>query len=84
MSFYKLGVRVECFWGAAMSKEDEYRDNAAKLVELSQKAQVSSDKSRLMALAEAWLDLAERVARSPIERLRRALPTADATRPEAK
>ena len=61
-----------------MSKEDEYRDAAIQMVELAQKAQTASDKSRLMTLAEAWLDLAERAAKSPVERLRRAFTKQDA------
>jgi hypothetical protein len=43
-----------------MTKEDEYRQNAADTVQLAQRASSSSDKGRLLRLAEAWLDLAER------------------------
>jgi hypothetical protein len=56
-----------------MSKEEEYREHAMTMLELAQRQPVSAEKSRLMALAEAWLDLAERAARAPVERLRRAV-----------
>jgi hypothetical protein len=46
-----------------MSKEDDYRRNAADAVELANRAASSSDKSRLLALAEGWLDLADRAHR---------------------
>lgn len=42
-----------------MTKEDEYRENAAETVGLASRASSTSDKSRLLALAEAWLDLAD-------------------------
>jgi hypothetical protein len=41
-----------------MTQEDKYRQYAADLVRLAQKACASADKGRLLALAEAWLDLA--------------------------
>jgi hypothetical protein len=58
-----------------MSKEEEYRDHATTMFELARRQPVSADRNRLMALAEAWLDLAERAARSPVERLRRLVST---------
>jgi len=63
--------------GNVMSKEEEYRDCALRMVELANKQHVSADKSRLIALAEGWMDLAERAARSPIERLRRLQPKSE-------
>ena len=42
-----------------MTKEDDYRQSAAETMELAGRAPIS-DKGRLLALAEAWLDLAER------------------------
>jgi hypothetical protein len=63
-----------------MSKEEEYRDHAISTLELAQRQPAGPDKHRLLALAEAWLDLAERAARSPIERLRRVV-TADLREP---
>jgi hypothetical protein len=44
-----------------MSKEDEYRKNAAKTIDLAQHATSTRDKGRLLALAEKWLDLGDRV-----------------------
>jgi hypothetical protein len=46
-----------------MTREDEYRRNAADTVDLAHRAGTSSDKGRLLALAEKWLDLAERAHR---------------------
>ena len=55
-----------------MSKTEEYLDNAAETVDLANRASSSADKSRLLRLAEKWLDLAERASqlvgrsRSPV------------------
>ena len=43
-----------------MTKEADYLDNAADAVRLAQHAYSSSDKTRLLGLAEAWVDLAEK------------------------
>jgi hypothetical protein len=43
-----------------MTKESEYRANAANSIELANRASRMSDKSRLLELAEKWLDLADR------------------------
>jgi hypothetical protein len=43
-----------------MTKEADYLDNAADAVRLAQHAYSSSDKTRLLELAEAWVDLAEK------------------------
>jgi hypothetical protein len=43
-----------------MSKQDEYLDNAAQTLELATRASSSSEKSRLLSLADKWLDLADR------------------------
>jgi hypothetical protein len=48
-----------------MSKEDEYRKNAAATVDLVQRAASMKDKARLLAMAEAWLDLADRTHKIP-------------------
>jgi hypothetical protein len=53
-----------------MSKEDDYRRNAADTMQLAHRASSSADKGRLVTLAEAWLDLADR-ARRTAKRLRR-------------
>jgi hypothetical protein len=68
------------------SKEEEYRGHAMTMLELAQRQPVDAERSRLMALAEAWLDLAERAARSPVERLRRAVERNGTTqqRPDAE
>lgn len=51
-----------------MTKEADYRRNAADTMALAQRAETSRDKGRLLALAEKWLDLAER-AHQAISRL---------------
>ncbi len=43
-----------------MAKENEYRKNAAETMHLVQRVSSTEDKSRLLKLAEAWLDLADR------------------------
>jgi hypothetical protein len=46
-----------------MSKEDEYRDYAFTTIELAKRQPSGADKNRLLVLAEAWVDLAERAAK---------------------
>jgi hypothetical protein len=46
-----------------MSKEVDYRRNAAESIELAHRAVTSLDKSRLLSLAEKWIDLADRTQR---------------------
>jgi hypothetical protein len=53
-----------------VAKVDDYRKNAAETVQLAQRAATISDKGRLLKLAEAWLDLADRA-----RRVRPNLPT---------
>jgi hypothetical protein len=42
-----------------MSKETEYRGFAATCLNLAQGARRDSEKHRLLAMAEAWLNLSE-------------------------
>jgi Mg2+ and Co2+ transporter CorA len=53
-----------------MTKEDDYRNNAAEMIQLAQRASSNRDKHRLLNMAEAWLDLADR-ARNSMRRLRK-------------
>ena len=46
-----------------MSKERDYRRNAAETVELANKVPTAADIGRLLRLAERWLDLADMVGR---------------------
>lgn len=46
-----------------MSMEVEYRAYAAKSIELANRAADTAEKSHLLAMAEAWLSLAEKMAR---------------------
>jgi hypothetical protein len=46
-----------------MSKEFEYRTFAAACLELASKTSETLGKARLLAMAEAWLNLADRTAR---------------------
>jgi hypothetical protein len=55
--------------GAMMSKENDYRRNAADTMQLAQRASPNEDKVRLLRLAEAWLNLADRTC-STARRLR--------------
>jgi hypothetical protein len=47
-----------------MNKEHDYRRNAADTMQLAQRVSSSEDKGRLLKLAEAWLDLADRARRT--------------------
>jgi hypothetical protein len=47
-----------------MTKEHEYRAYAGTCVDLAKKASSDKDKKHLLAMAEAWLGLADRVQRS--------------------
>jgi hypothetical protein len=47
-----------------MSLEFEYRRLAAVCLDLAKRAAVLADKTRLLLIAEAWLDLADRVTRN--------------------
>jgi hypothetical protein len=43
--------------------EQEYRKHAADSFDLAGRRQTSADKSHLLLMAEAWLDLADRLAK---------------------
>jgi hypothetical protein len=67
-----------------VAKEDDYRRYAAETVDLASRAKSTSDKGRLLAMAEAWLDLADRahrLARNNAGRLKEhpSLPPSSAT-----
>jgi hypothetical protein len=51
----------------AMSKEREYRACAGACVDLANKALNDDDRKHLLAMAEAWLGLADRVQRGVVE-----------------
>jgi len=51
-----------------MLKENEYRRHAAQTVALAHRAATTEDKGRLLALADAWLDLADRAQRVAVRR----------------
>lgn len=52
-----------------MSTEDRYRKYAAYSLDLAIMQPCNADKFRLLLMAEAWLDLADRIARhKPNER----------------
>jgi hypothetical protein len=55
-----------------MTKEREYRAYAGTCVDLANKATNDEDKKHLLAMAEAWLGLADRVQR-PLPELLRGL-----------
>jgi hypothetical protein len=63
-----------------MAEEDDYRRHAAELFRLAKSASTPADKGRLLALADAWLDLADgatRLAKRYRRRLVRILPVKD-------
>jgi hypothetical protein len=47
-----------------MSSESEYRRWAAASLDLGKRAAELTDRTRLFVIAEAWLDLADRVSRA--------------------
>jgi hypothetical protein len=47
-----------------MSSESEYRRWAAASLDLAKRAAALADKTRLLVIAEAWLDLADRIGRA--------------------
>jgi hypothetical protein len=47
-----------------MSSESEYRRWAAACLDLGKRAAELTDRTRLFVIAEAWLDLADRVGRA--------------------
>jgi hypothetical protein len=51
-----------------MTKEDDHRKHAADLLQMAQRAATSADKSRLLQMAESWLDLADRAGKRSGER----------------
>jgi hypothetical protein len=53
---YRPGTDGDVF----MSKADEYRRDAADTLDLAQRASSTTDKTRLLIMADAWLDLADR------------------------
>lgn len=53
-----------------MNREEDYRRSAAESVGLAHRAAATEDKSRLLAMAEAWLDLADRAHRMTMRPVR--------------
>jgi hypothetical protein len=54
-----------------MHREDEYRSRAAQTVDLAQRASSSADKGKLLDMAQAWLDLADRAHKVAKSQLRK-------------
>jgi hypothetical protein len=54
----------------SVTTESDCRKNAATLVDLASRATTAADKGRLLASAEAWLDLADRVHKMARRRVR--------------
>jgi len=68
-----VGNRGDVF----MSKADDYRRHAADTLDLAQRASSTADKTRLLIMADAWLDLADRarkLARRKVEQARELHP----------
>jgi hypothetical protein len=45
---------------ALFASSDDYRHNAMELMRLAERAQSSAEKTRLVTLAEGWIELAEK------------------------
>jgi hypothetical protein len=58
----------------AMSKEADYRLNAATMLRFAECAATGAGKTQLLILAEAWLDLADRAHRIAKQRLSACKP----------
>jgi hypothetical protein len=58
-----------------MSKDAEYRSFAASCLEIANKTSDTASKARLLATAEAWLDLADRVSPGETVCLRNSRPS---------
>jgi hypothetical protein len=52
-----------------MSREDNYRSGAAASLHRALRATSIADKARLLAMAEAWLDLADRARKVTEQRV---------------
>ena len=50
-----------------MTKKDEYRRSAAACLDLATRATDLTNKASLIAMAEAWLNLADKVSRLPAD-----------------
>jgi hypothetical protein len=57
-------------WDCLMTKQDDYLQSAADAMGLVRRAPSNEDKGRLLKLAQAWVDLADR-ARRAARRIRR-------------
>jgi hypothetical protein len=57
-----------------MSKAERYRKFAASTLDLARRTADAPDKMRLLAMAEAWLDLADRISRPANQRVIREGP----------
>ncbi len=51
-----------------MDSADDYRDYAAECLRLAQHADDPGDKARLIQMAQAWQDLADKRAQDPAQR----------------
>lgn len=59
----RSAIEVSISVASTMTKADDYRKNAAQSIELTSRAENRADKGHLLALAEKWLDLADRAHR---------------------
>lgn len=50
-----------------VNKQEEYRRFAATCLELANRATELTNKASLLAMAEAWLNLADRISRLPAD-----------------
>jgi hypothetical protein len=62
-SAFSAGSRSLTLVKIRMGKEHEYRNHAASLLDLATRAANNDDKGRLLAISEAWLNLADKLSR---------------------
>jgi hypothetical protein len=61
---FNAAVRDDLKGRGSQCKEAEYRSFAATCLDVAKKTSDSFDKTRLLAMAEAWLGLAQRASRT--------------------
>jgi hypothetical protein len=66
-----LVMQIDSLGARPMSKDEEYRGLAASCIQLAKASRRLDQKARLLAMAEAWLNLAERASRLAMNHARR-------------
>jgi hypothetical protein len=64
-------MQIDSLGTRPMSKDEEYRELAASCLQLAKASRRLDRKARLLAMSDAWLNLAERTSRSAMNHARR-------------